>query len=124
MKKEELVSISQAKKLKKLGFNEETVYYAVEGLKCKPCKSLPMRWNKLKEYSGIKPKYPYIAIPTITEAVLWIAKKKKYDVHFNYYVHNSDPSDKKEMLIGAFQSGKNIVSRESLSKLLKKWQNL
>lgn len=74
----DIVTIRQAKKLKKLGFNEETCHYLVEGLDVKPMKSYPTKWNTNKGYDGIKPRYPYIAVPTVEQAISWLIKKNKY----------------------------------------------
>lgn len=71
----DIVTIRQAKKLKKLGFNEEACHYLVEGLDCKPMKSYPTKWNTNKGYDGIKPKYPYIAVPTVEQAINWLVQK-------------------------------------------------
>lgn len=73
----DIVTIRQAKKLKKLGFNEETCHYLVEGLDVKPMKSYPTKWNTNKGYDGIKPKYPYIAVPTVEQAINWLVQKNR-----------------------------------------------
>lgn len=73
-----LVTRTQALKLKELGFDMEVCHYGFPSWN-KVCVGYPRNWNKetnafLKESED---KYPYLSIPTVFEAFVWLGRNSK-----------------------------------------------
>lgn len=76
--KKYLVTRTQALKLKELGFDMEVCHYGFPNWN-KVCVGYPRNWNKetnafLKESEN---KYPYLSIPTVFEAFIWLCRNSK-----------------------------------------------
>lgn len=87
-----LVTYKQAILLKKLGFNSPTSNYCVERLEQKRIRGRQYnclinghseKWNCVESYSIFTKEYsfPYIAIPTVFDAIRWLDVKTKKIQH-------------------------------------------
>lgn len=86
MKKSNLVTLNQAKKLKELGFKEKVCHYQMSNLKIGI--SYPRDWNNEAVPYGVDNivNYPYLSIPTLDEALDWLLKRiKKHDWYYHVY---------------------------------------
>lgn len=87
-----LVTYKQAVLLKKLGFNAPTSHYCIENLEQKRMRGRQYncliegrseKWNCIEARSTLTKEYsfPYIAIPTVFDAIRWLDVKTKKIQH-------------------------------------------
>lgn len=78
--KNRFVTIKQAEKLAKLGFDLPVTGMCIRNTKLTSI-SYPTNWNGKKDvnFSDTKYKgYPYLSVPTVFEALEWLCVKKRY----------------------------------------------
>lgn len=129
-----LVTYKQAILLKKLGFDSPTSNYCVERLEEKRMRGRKYnclengysnRWNFIESYSIFTKEYsfPYIAVPTVFDAIRWLDVKTKKIQHnvetISYMKQQACVCDtpKKLRSIVDFLIETLIVTRESVAKV-------
>ena len=129
-----LVTYKQAILLKKLGFNSPTSNYCIENLEQKRMRGRqynclinghPEKWNCVESRSTFTKEYsfPYIAIPTVFDAIRWLDVKTKTIQHnvetVLYMKQQACVCDipKKLRSIIDFLIETLIVTRESVAKV-------
>lgn len=65
-----LVTVNQAKKLKKLGYNKETVYYLINEIKVKGHSGDHNHRIRFVG-TGLTKTFPFVSIPTLDEVIDW-----------------------------------------------------
>lgn len=129
-----LVTYKQAILLKNLGFNAPTSYYCIENLEQKRMRGRQYncliegrseKWNCIEARSTLTKEYsfPYIAIPTVFDAIRWLdvkMKKIQHNVETVLYMKQQAcvcDTPKKLRSIVDFLIETLIVTRESVAKV-------
>lgn len=129
-----LVTYKQAVLLKNLGFNAPTSHYCIENLEQKRMRGRQYncliegrseKWNCIEARSTLTKEYsfPYIAIPTVFDAIRWLdvkTKKIQHNVETVLYMKQQAcvcDTPKKLRSIVDFLIETLIVTRESVAKV-------
>lgn len=129
-----LVTYKQAVLLKNLGFNAPTSHYCIENLEQKRMRGRQYncliegrseKWNCIEARSTLTKEYsfPYIAIPTVFDAIRWLdvkTKKIQHNVETVLYMKQQAcvcDTPKKLRGIIDFLIETLIVTRESVTKV-------
>ena len=129
-----LVTYKQAVLLKNLGFNTPTSHYCIENLEQKRMRGRQYncliegrseKWNCIEARSTLTKEYsfPYIAIPTVFDAIRWLdvkTKKIQHNVETVLYMKQQAcvcDTPKKLRSIVDFLIETLIVTRESVAKV-------
>lgn len=129
-----LVTYKQAVLLKNLGFNAPTSHYCIENLEQKRMRGRQYncliegrseKWNCIEARSTLTKEYsfPYIAIPTVFDAIRWLdvkTKKIQHNVETVLYMKQQAcvcDTPKKLRSIIDFLIETLIVTRESVAKV-------
>lgn len=75
--KDNRVTLLQAKRLKRMGYNNPSTAYSIGNTLVKYQE--PNDWNHKRDYSNLT--FPYISIPTCDEVIEWLYNK------YNIYIH-------------------------------------
>nr|DAF66159.1 MAG TPA: hypothetical protein [Caudoviricetes sp.] len=129
-----LVTYKQAILLKNLGFNSPTSHYCIENLEQKRMRGRQYncliegrseKWNCIEARSTLTKEYsfPYIAIPTVFDAIRWLdvkTKKIQHNVETVLYMKQQAyvcDTPKKLRSVVDFLIETLIVTRESVAKV-------
>ena len=129
-----LVTYKQAVLLKNLGFNAPTSHYCIENLEQKRMRGRQYncliegrseKWNCIEARSTLTKEYsfPYIAIPTVFDAIRWLdvkTKKTQHNVETVLYMKQQTyvcDTPKKLRSVVDFLIEILIVTRESVAKV-------
>lgn len=129
-----LVTYKQAILLKNLGFNAPTSHYCIENLEQKRMRGRQYncliegrseKWNCIEARSTLTKEYsfPYIAIPTVFDAIRWLdvkTKKIQHNVETVLYMKQQAcvcDTPKKLRSVVDFLIETLIVTRESVTKV-------
>lgn len=129
-----LVTYKQAVLLKNLGFNAPTSHYCIENLEQKRMRGRQYncliegrseKWNCIEARSTLTKEYsfPYIAIPTVFDAIRWLdvkTKKIQHNVETVLYIKQQAcvcDTPKKLRSVVDFLIETLIVTRESVAKV-------
>ena len=129
-----LVTYKQAVLLKNLGFNAPTSHYCIENLEQKRIRGRQYncliegrseKWNCIEARSTLTKEYsfPYIAIPTVFDAIRWLdvkTKKIQHNVETVLYIKQQAcvcDTPKKLRSVVDFLIETLIVTRESVAKV-------
>lgn len=129
-----LVTYKQAVLLKNLGFNAPTSHYCIENLEQKRMRGRQYncliegrseKWNCIEARSTLTKEYsfPYIAIPTVFDAIRWLdvkTKKIQHNVETVLYIKQQAcvcDTPKKLRSVIDFLIETLIVTRESVAKV-------
>lgn len=129
-----LVTYKQAVLLKNLGFSAPTSHYCIENLEQKRMRGRQYncliegrseKWNCIEARSTLTKEYsfPYIAIPTVFDAIRWLdvkTKKIQHNVETVLYIKQQAcvcDTPKKLRSVVDFLIETLIVTRESVAKV-------
>ena len=129
-----LVTYKQAVLLKNLGFSSPTSHYCIENLEQKRIRGRQYncliegrseKWNCIEARSTLTKEYsfPYIAIPTVFDAIRWLdvkTKKIQHNVETVLYIKQQAcvcDTPKKLRSVVDFLIETLIVTRESVAKV-------
>lgn len=129
-----LVTYKQAVLLKNLGFSSPTSHYCIENLEQKKMRGRQYncliegrseKWNCIEARSTLTKEYsfPYIAIPTVFDAIRWLdvkTKKIQHNVETVLYIKQQAcvcDTPKKLRSVVDFLIETLIVTRESVAKV-------
>lgn len=115
-----LVTRTQALKLKELGFNMKVCHYGFPNWN-KVCVGYPRNWNKetnafLKESEN---KYPYLSIPTVFEAFVWLGRNSKSPE----FVRSIALATAIKIVVSKNNSRFSVMLRKVISIMIKKFKD-
>lgn len=119
--KDNRVTLLQAKRLKRMGYNNPSTAYLIGNTLVKY--QAPNDWNHKRDYSNLT--FPYISVPTCDEVIEWLYNK--HNVYIDIIAQMNKRSFKYDIYRNDFRvdslclvSYKNIncVKRAAISKAL------